>query len=89
MLLSEADLLRTPDPVGMGSEDPPWFLWAYSLVGAVLIVLVVMEFLAVVRARRVGEGAGGGGGPTGSGWGGIGAAAVALSVVAVPMSSLA
>lgn len=89
VLLSEADLLRTPDPVGMGSEDPPWFLWAYSLVGAVLIVLVVMEFLAVVRARRVGEGAGGGGGPTGSGWGGIGAAAVALSVVAVPMSSLA
>lgn len=89
VLLSEADVLRTPEPVSMHSEDPSWFLWAHLLVGAVLIVLVAMECLAVVRARRVEEGDGGGSGPTGSGWGGIGAAAVALSVVAVPMSSLA
>ena len=88
VLLSEAGLLRTPEPVSMHSEDPPWFLWAYLLVCAVLIVLVVTEFLAVARvrgrARRVGEGDGGG--PTGSGWGGIGAAAAALLVVTVPMS---
>lgn len=94
VLLSEADLLRTPEPVSMHSEDPSWFLWAYLLVGAALIVLVVMEFLAVARvrgrARRVGEGDRGGdesgGGPTGSGWGGIGAAAAALLLMAAPMS---
>ncbi|MEU3310409.1 hypothetical protein [Nocardiopsis sp. NPDC006832] len=89
VLLSEAHVLRTPEPVSMHSEDPSWFLWAHLLVGAVLIVLVAVECLAVVRARRVGEGDGGASEPTGSGWGGIGAAVVALSVVAVPMSVLA
>lgn len=82
VLLSEAGLLHTPEPVSMHSEEPPWFPWAYLLVGAVLLTLVAVESLALARARR------GRDERAGSGWGGVVLAALALLVAAAPMTAV-
>ena len=83
VLLSEAGLLHTPEPVSMHSDRLPWFTWVYLLVGAVLLVLVAVESLTLARARAPR----GGDGRTGSGWGGVVLAALALLVATVPMTA--